>query len=65
MASFKPLGRAGTIGINLAVNSVNKCSPKDDRETHAWRPMMMIVAALTVHRLYDRKYTSNAASSIA
>ena len=64
MASFRPLGRAGIIGINLAVNLVNKCSP-DDKETHAWSSKTMIMAALTVHRLCDRKYTLNAASSIA
>lgn len=64
MASFKPLGRAGIIGIYLAMNLVNKCNP-DDRETHAWRSTTMIVAALTEHRLCDRKYTLNAASSIA
>jgi hypothetical protein len=64
MASFKPLGRAGIIGINLAMNLVNKCSP-DDKKTHAWSLTTMIVAASTVHRLCDRKYTLNAASSIA
>lgn len=64
MASFKPLGRAGIIGIYLAMYLVNKCSP-DDKETHAWRSKTMIVAALTAHRLCGRKYTLNVASSIA
>lgn len=65
MASFKPLGRAGIIGMNLAMNIVNKCSPDpEDKETHAWSSKTMIVAALMVHRLCDRKYILNAASSI-
>jgi hypothetical protein len=62
---LQTIGKSWNYGDKSRYEPREQNAAPDDKETHAWSWKTMTVAALTAHRLCDRKYTLNAASSIA